>query len=308
MSIMHRDVIGHLLLGSTPYQLFCQYMANDQSPTHGREGNVHHGNAATRRFPMISHLGKMPSLVVGATWAARRAGEDVFGLAVVGDGGSSTGEIHESMNIASVQKSPVLFLIENNYYAFSTPISAQYNCRKLSDRAEGYGISGRTIDGTDAWEVYSAVCDALDGMSADCLPRILECMTLRLRGHAAYDKGDYISAEQMRNWLDRDPLPLARRKIHDISGFSEAEITAMEKLIEAEIQSDLEAALACARPEPRLAILDPLCPDGSAGSGTVSSREGEKRRCGQSGHRLSAGQASQCLHDGIGHRALRIGL
>ena len=71
VSIMHRDVIGHLLLGSTPYQLFCQYMANDQSPTHGREGNVHHGNAATRRFPMISHLGKMPSLVVGATWAAR---------------------------------------------------------------------------------------------------------------------------------------------------------------------------------------------------------------------------------------------
>ena len=79
-------------------------MANAQSPTHGREGNVHHGNAATRRFPMISHLGKMPSLVVGATWAARRAGEDVFGLAVVGDGGTSTGEIHESLNIASVQK------------------------------------------------------------------------------------------------------------------------------------------------------------------------------------------------------------
>ena len=112
----------------------------------------------------------------------------------MGDGGSSCGEIHESLNIASVQKSPVLFLIENNYYAFSTPISAQYNCRKLSDRAEGYGISGRTIDGTDVWEVYSAVCDALDGMSADCLPRILECMTLRLRGHAAYDKGDYISS------------------------------------------------------------------------------------------------------------------
>ncbi|MGA2796129.1 MAG: thiamine pyrophosphate-dependent enzyme [Thermoguttaceae bacterium] len=260
VSIMHRDVIGHLLLGSTPYQLFCQYMANDQSPTHGREGNVHHGNAATRRFPMISHLGKMPSLVVGATWAARRAGEDVFGLAVVGDGGSSTGEIHETMNIASVQKSPVLFLIENNYYAFSTPTSAQYNCRRLSDRAEGYGISGRTIDGTDVWEVYCGVCDALEGMSADGLPRILECMTLRLRGHAAYDKGDYISSEQMRDWLDRDPLPLARRKIHDISGFSEAEIRAMEKLIEAEIQADLEAALACARPEPDAQSWTPYAP------------------------------------------------
>jgi 2-oxoisovalerate dehydrogenase E1 component len=260
VSIMHRDVIGHLLLGSTPYQLFCQYMANAQSPTHGREGNVHHGNAATRRFPMISHLGKMPSLVVGGTWAARRAGEDVFGLAVVGDGGSSTGEIHEAMNIASVQKAPVLFLIENNYYAFSTPISAQYNCQKLSDRARGYGISGRTIDGTDVWEVYSAVCDALEAMSADSMPRLLECMTLRLRGHAAYDKGDYISAEQMRDWLDRDPLPAARRKIQEISGFSEAETRAVEKLIEVEIQSDLEAALSCARPDPGLQSWTPYAP------------------------------------------------
>ncbi len=205
VSILHRDLIGHLLLGATPYQLFCQYMANDQSPTHGREGNVHHGNAAKRRFPMISHLGKMLSVVVGGTWAARRQGEDVFGLAVIGDGGSSTGEFHESLNIASVHKVPVLFLIENNYYSFSTPISVQYNCRNLSDRAQGYGISGRTIDGTDAWEVYCAVCDALEAMQANSLPYLLECMTLRLNGHAAYDKCDYVSAEQMQNWLQRDP-------------------------------------------------------------------------------------------------------
>jgi len=251
VSIMHRDVIGHLLLGSTPYQLFCQYMANAQSPTHGREGNVHHGNAATRRFPMISHLGKMLSLVVGGTWAARRAGEDVFGLTVFGDGGSSTGEFHEALNIASIQKTPVLFLIENNYYAFSTPISAQYHCRNLSDRAQGYGISGRTIDGTDAWEVYSAVCDALEAMHADPSPYLLECMTLRLRGHAVYDKGDYISAEEMRNWLDRDPLPAARRKFLEISGFSEAETGAMEKHIEDAIHAELEEALPCGRPEPR---------------------------------------------------------
>ena len=176
-----------------------------------------------RRFPMISHLGKMLSLVVGGTWAARRAGEEVFGLTVFGDGGASCGEFHESLNIASVQKAPVLFLIENNYFAFSTPISAQYNCKNLSDRAAGYGVSGRTIDGTDAWEVYSAVCDALEGMNEDSMPRLLECMTLRLNGHAAYDKGEYVPAEQMQNWRDRDPLPVARRKFQEIGGFSEAE-------------------------------------------------------------------------------------
>jgi 2-oxoisovalerate dehydrogenase E1 component len=251
VSIMHRDILGHLLLGATPHQLFCQYMANDQSPTHGREGNVHHGNAATRRFPMISHLGKMPSLVTGATWAARRAGEDVFGLAVIGDGGASTGEIHETLNIAAVHKVPVLVLIENNYYAFSTPISAQYKCEKLSDRAQGYGIRGRTIDGTDAWEAYQAVCDAFDTMQADHLPYLLECMTLRLRGHAAYDKGDYISAEQMKDWLDRDPLPAVRRKLQEINGYSDAEIASMEKIIAQEIQTALQSALPCGRLDPK---------------------------------------------------------
>ena len=151
LSLLHRDLGAHLLLGATPYQLLCQYLANAESPTHACEGNVHHGDAASRRFPMISHLGKMLSLVVGGTWAARRNGEQVFGLAVIGDGGTSTGEFHESLNIASVHKVPVLFLIENNHYAFSTPTSVQYNCRRLSDRAIGYGISGRTIDGTDPW-------------------------------------------------------------------------------------------------------------------------------------------------------------
>ena len=115
VSLLHRDLAGHLLLGMSPLALFCQYMANAESPTHSREGNAHHGDAARRRMPMISHLGKMLSLVGGGVWAARREGEDVFGLAVVGDGGSSTGEFHESLNLASVQKVPVLFLIENNH-------------------------------------------------------------------------------------------------------------------------------------------------------------------------------------------------
>ena len=106
VSLLHRDTGGHLLLGTSPYQILCQFMANADSPTYAREGNAHYGDAATRRLPMISHLGKMPSLVVGGVWAARRQGEDVFGLAIVGDGGSSTGEIHESLNLAAVQKCP----------------------------------------------------------------------------------------------------------------------------------------------------------------------------------------------------------
>ncbi|MEN6405502.1 MAG: thiamine pyrophosphate-dependent enzyme [Thermoguttaceae bacterium] len=250
VSLLHRDFAGHLVLGATPHQLLCQYIANADSPTHGLEGNAHHGDAAARRFPMISHLGKMPSLVVGGVWAARQAGEDALGLVVIGDGGSSTGEIHESLNVASVRQSPVLFLMQNNHYSFSTPTRLQYHCRRLSDRAQGYGISGRTIDGLDAWLVYSTVCDAMEEMQQTGLPMLLECMTLRLYGHAAYDKCDYVPADLMRQWRELDPLPTARRKLLDVCEMSEASVVAVEKMIDEEVRAAVVKAMAVERPDP----------------------------------------------------------
>ena len=250
VSLLHRDFASHLLLGATPYQLVCQYLANVESPTHAREGNVHHGDPASRRFPMISHLGKMLSTVVGGTWAARRHGEEVFGLAVIGDGGSSTGEFHEALNIAAVRSAPVLFMVENNHYSFSTPTSAQYRCERLSDRAYGYGISGRTIDGTNPWEVYSAVWDALDAMRRDPAPTLIESMTIRLHGHAAYDKAQYVPEEKMRQWRERDPLPNTRLVLQEVWGFSEAEVARLEAEIEEEVQATVAKALAVARPKP----------------------------------------------------------
>ena len=250
LSLLHRDLGAHLLLGATPYQLFCQYMANVDSPTHACEGNVHHGDAAARRFPMMSHLGKMLSVVVGGTWAARRGGEQVFGLAVIGDGGTSTGEFHESLNIASVHKVPVLFLVENNHYAFSTPTNMQYNCRRLSDRAIGYGISGHTIDGTDPWTVYSTVCEAIDAMEESSLPVLLECDTVRLCGHAAYDKGQYVPAELMERWRKDDPLLHARRRLAEVCGLTEASIASIEEAVDTEVREAVSRALAVGRPKP----------------------------------------------------------
>ena len=260
VSLLHRDFGAHLLLGATPYELICQYLANADSPTHGREGNVHHGDAKNRRLPMISHLGKMLSPVVGGTWAARRNGEDIFGLAVIGDGGSSTGEFHESLNLASVHKVPVLFLIENNHYSFSTPTSAQYNCRQLSDRAAGYGISGKTIDGTDPWAVYSAVWEALDAMSREPGPMILECMSMRLHGHAAYDKGEYVPAELMEQWRKNDPLPATRNKLQESCGLSDAQMSDLDEAIEEEVRQAVAEALPVARPRPTIRSQDVYAP------------------------------------------------
>jgi 2-oxoisovalerate dehydrogenase E1 component len=249
VSLLHRDFPAHLILGAEPYHLLCQYMANAQSPTHAREGNCHHGDAGSRRFPMMSHLGKMLSTVVGGTWAARRHGEEVFGLAVIGDGGTSTGEFHESLNLAAVHKVPVVFAIENNHYAFSTPTSSQFCCRRLSDRAVGYGVSGRTIDGTDPWEVYTAFFDALDGMRDDSLPRLIECMSLRLYGHAAYDKAKYVPEDLLADWWRHDPLALTRRKLIEVCGYAEAEIARIEAAIESEVQTAVAAAMKVGRPE-----------------------------------------------------------
>jgi len=251
VSIMHRDLATHLILGSTPYELFCQFMANSDSPTHGREGNAHHGNASRRKFPMISHLGDMLSLVVGGTWAARQKGEDVFGLSIIGDGGTSTGDFHESLNIASVRKVPVLFLIENNHYAYSVPTRLQYHCNKLSDRAIGYGIPGKTIDGTDVWEVYTAVCDAFEEMQRTGLPYLLECMTLRLKGHAVYDNAEYVTAKEREEWLVREPVAKARRALVQTCLFTEEQIQAMETSAQAQVEDAVRKALAVARPDPR---------------------------------------------------------
>jgi 2-oxoisovalerate dehydrogenase E1 component len=251
VSFLHRDFAAHLIMGSTPLQLLNQYMANAESPTRGREGNAHHGNADERRFPMISHLGNMVSLVVGGTWAARKRGEDIVGVSVSGDGGTSTGDFHESLNIASVRKVPVLFLIENNHYAYSVPTRLQYNCEKLSDRAKAYNISGKTIDGADPWDVYTAVCDSFDEMRKTSLPYLLECMTLRLDGHAVYDKAEYIPADLRAAWLLQDPIVVTRKKLIDEAILTEEAVFSIEVQAGVEVENAVRSALACERPDPK---------------------------------------------------------
>lgn len=251
LSLTHRDFGAHLGSGGDPLKLMCQYLANENSPTHGREGNVHHGDIKSRKLPFLSHLGNMMAPTAGATWAARKNGEDVFGLTTIGDGGTSTGDFHEALNFASVHKIPVLFIINNNHYAYSTPTRLQYNCEKLSIRASAYGIEGKTIDGTDVWEVYENVYNALEKMQQDQMPRILECMTLRLDGHAVYDKAEYVTEEERNCWLKREPLARARKVLAEL-GYSEKDLSTLEKNIDTYIDEITREALKYGRPKPEV--------------------------------------------------------
>ncbi|HEU5080005.1 MAG TPA: thiamine pyrophosphate-dependent enzyme [Opitutaceae bacterium] len=215
VSFTHRDFGGHLIWSDHLCDHLNQYFANAASPTKAREGNVHHGDPKNRSLPMISHLGAMLSNVLGATDSQRRLGRDAVGFAIFGDGGSSTGDIHETLNLATLLSVPVIFVIENNEYAYSTPVSEQFSGVQLVQRAAAYGIEGIVIDTTDVVNAARQFAAAIDQTRASGRPMLIEAKTLRLRGHAAYDTCDYLKAGESESFFARDPLPRFRQQLLD---------------------------------------------------------------------------------------------
>ncbi len=212
VSWTHRGMPGHLVWSDHLGDHVSQFLGNSASPTKGREGNAHHGDPANRSFPMISHLGKMSSNVLGGTDSQRRKGHNAIGVTFFGDGGSSTGEIHESMNLASVLDLPVIFIVENNQYAYSTPLHEQY-AGKLVDRAAGYGMKGIELEVANIEENLKIFQDAIDETRETGRPMLIEVHTLRLLGHAGYDTLDYIDPELSQKWLDEDCLKNLRERL-----------------------------------------------------------------------------------------------
>jgi 2-oxoisovalerate dehydrogenase E1 component len=246
-NLMQRDFAGYLVWGMPLYELYCHYFGNRDSPTGGKDGNVHHGDLSKRLLPMISHLGAMLPNVVGATYALRQKGSKGIGAAIIGDGGTSTGDFHEALNIASVLDVPVLFFVENNHWAYSTPLSSQYRVKHLSDRAASYGIEGRTIDGTNPVTVYSAVREVAEEIRARPRPYLLETLTYRFTGHAVYDTGEYMPKEELKAWRCKDPLAVARRELLLRTGTGEPELEALEAEWEQMVNSESNRALATMR-------------------------------------------------------------
>ncbi|MFA5056786.1 MAG: thiamine pyrophosphate-dependent enzyme [Opitutaceae bacterium] len=250
ISLTHRGLGGHLLWSGHLVDHLNQYFANAASPTRAREGNVHHGDPKNRSLPMISHLGAMVSNVVGATDSQRRLGRPAMGFAFIGDGSSSTGDVHESLNLASLLNLPVLFVIENNRYAYSTPVSEQYGAGvELWRRAAGYGIEGRALDCTaDVAATLRAFAAAIDQVHRTGRPLLIEANTLRLRGHAAYDTCDYLKPGEAEAMFAADPLPKLRARLAT-EGHG-AKLGAIDAGIAAFVEECLKVAIAQPRPDP----------------------------------------------------------
>jgi 2-oxoisovalerate dehydrogenase E1 component len=255
ISFTHRGFGGHLVWSGHLCDHLNQYFANAGSPTQAREGNIHHGDPAARSLPMISHLGAMLSNVAGMTDSQRRLGRPAVGFAFFGDGGSSTGDIHETLNLASLLSLPVIFVIENNRYAYSTPTSEQFAPNtELWRRAAGYGIEGFALDTTiDVAATTKAFADAIEKVRKTSRPLLIEAHTLRLRGHAAYDTCDYLLPGESDGFFARDPLPKFRAQL--VATHGAARLNAIDAEINTWIEACITVSLAVPRPAPDAAAM-----------------------------------------------------
>lgn len=203
---MHRNIGGHFVFGQDLEVLMKAFLAREGSLMRGTDGTGHYADPAKRIYGNISHLGAMIPVAAGFTMAAKLRGETCIAMTYIGDGGSQTGEFHEAMNFASVQKLPLILIIENNQYAYSSPNSIEFACKQLSDRALGYGCHGITIDGTDVELVYETCLDAVERAKRGEGPTIIETITMRMRGHAEHDDFSYVPKDMLEHWQNMDPV------------------------------------------------------------------------------------------------------
>lgn len=249
VSFSHRGLGGHLVWSGHLCDHLNQYFANAASPTLGREGNIHHGDPAQRSLPMISHLGAMLSNVAGATDSQRRFGRPAVGFTFFGDGCSSTGDVHESLNLASLLSLPVIFVIENNRYAYSTPLSEQFVAgTELWRRAAGYGMEGFSLDATDVEACTRTLAATIAKVRATSRPVLIEAQTLRLRGHAAYDTCDYMQPGEAESYATRDPLPAFRARL--AAAGHGTKLTAIDTELTAFVEASIKVSLATPKLEP----------------------------------------------------------
>ncbi|GCE20322.1 thiamine pyrophosphate-dependent dehydrogenase E1 component subunit alpha [Dictyobacter kobayashii] len=202
----HRDLGMHIVRRVSPRSIMCQWLARGNSPTLGRDGQMHIGDMHQGIVPMISMLGESLPVACGVALTMKMRKRSTIVLASCGDGATNTGSFHEALNFAAVQKLPLVFVIENNGYAYSTPTSKQFAIQNLSDRALAYGMPGRSVDGNDIFAVMEAVEQAVDHARSGQGPALVECKTFRVRGHSEADKADYVPEDVRAEWLKKDPI------------------------------------------------------------------------------------------------------
>jgi pyruvate dehydrogenase E1 component alpha subunit/2-oxoisovalerate dehydrogenase E1 component alpha subunit len=243
-----RDQAGRSAFGEPLIEATQTYLGSVLGPMKGRDGNIHRGRPRERRPAMISHLGASVSVVAGMLLARRMTGEleGVVGATCVGDGATSTGAFHEGINLVAVEKLPMVILVADNQFAYSTPRDRQFACDDLVDRAKGYGVTGRSVDATDLLASLEVVSSAVEAARSGEGPQMVVGKLLRLCGHGEHDDGAYVPPEVRSSTLGRDCLEVG---IHQVVENGLAETKEIEKWHE-EAAAEVQAAVAKAQTEP----------------------------------------------------------
>jgi len=253
LCVLHRDLAAHLVRGVEPARILGQYMGRAGGVTGGREGNVHFGDPRLGCVGMVSMLPDMMVVATGMAMAFRLRGEARCALTWVGDGATSRGDFHEAMNWAAVQRLPVIFVLENNQYAYSTPLDLQFAVDPV-ERARGYGFPGERVDGNDVEAMFEATRRARERALAGG-PTLIEAVTMRMHGHAAHDDMRYVPHELIEKWRERDPIDRQEKRVRALG----VDVDALRARVSAEIEQAAKSALAMDMPDPADASRGVFC-------------------------------------------------
>lgn len=257
---MIRNVGGLLVKGYKPRDILMQYMARYDSPTQGKDGTSHFGDLKGRHVVSpISMLGDLVPVMTGVAIAGRYLGQNIVAMTWVGDGATSTGAFHEGLNFAATQHAPLVLVVENNQWAYSTPVAKQVPIHDLADRAKAYGIASSIVDGNDVVAVYHTAKEAVDRCRAGKGPVLIESKTMRMKGHAQHDPAEYVPKEMFAYWEDRDPIARYEKYLTENEIWDQKAKAALDARIEKELKEELEFAEKSPLPPPELAEQGVYC-------------------------------------------------
>jgi len=248
LCVLHRDLGAHLVRGVQPANVLAQYMGRAAGITSGRDGNVHFGDRRTGCVGMVSMLPDMMLVAAGMAMAFKLRGEPRCALTWFGDGSTSRGDFHEAMNWAGVQHLPVIFVLENNQFAYSTPIKQQFAVNPV-ERAAGYGFPGVSVDGNDAEAVFEATREARERAISGGGPTLIEAVTMRMHGHGAHDDMKYVPRALVEEWRQKDPIDRQSARVAALG----VDVDALRAEVRAEVDAAAKQALAGPMPDPATA-------------------------------------------------------
>ena len=242
----HRDMGAHLLRGIQPREVLAQYLGRVGGLSRGRDGNVHFGDIHRGDVAFISPMADGIPVAAGVGLALKRHRKGRVAMTWFGEGAASRGDFHEGINLAAVLKVPVVFLCNNNQFAYSTPLGKQTQVPDIATRAPGYGIPGVIVDGNDVLGVFRAAREAVARARRGEGPSLIECKTMRMRGHSEHDDASYVPRELLEEWRTKDPIQRLETRLQE-GGILTPETVAQ---IGKRIEDELKAAVAWAEASP----------------------------------------------------------